>query len=232
MRRAATADSDALGEIVRRAEVHYTTVGDMAYSVLRQAILEGVLAPGQHLRQDALAETLGVSRIPVRSALLQLESDGLIQLRPHRGAVVSMLTPERIREIYDVRIVLESHALRKAIATMTPERLARLGELAEEMDQQEQGDHFLEARISFYDELYDQASNPLLVDLIERLRADVGRYWLRRRLVRHSHEPSHEALLRHARAGDAEGAVRWLVAHLEQVRDQLVQLVERGGTED
>jgi DNA-binding GntR family transcriptional regulator len=228
MRRPAPADSAALSDIVRRAEVHYTTVGDMAYSVLRQAILQGVLAPGQHLRQDALAETLGVSRIPVRSALLQLESDGLIKLRPHRGAVVSMLTPERVREIYDIRIVLESHALRKAIATMTPERLVRLGELARALDQEEPGDNFVEARISFYSELYDQAGNPLLVDLIERLRGDVGRYWLRRRVV----EPSHEALLRYAREGDAEGAVNWLVAHLEEVRDQLAQLVARGANED
>ncbi len=105
---------DGLQEIVREAQVHYRTAGALAYSVLRQAILTGVLEPGEPLRQDALAEALGVSRIPVRSALFRLESDGLIRLRPHRGAVVSVLTGEQVREIYAIRILLESEAMRQA----------------------------------------------------------------------------------------------------------------------
>jgi DNA-binding GntR family transcriptional regulator len=219
--------TERLSSIAERARSQYMTIGDMAYSVLREAILSGVLAPGEHLRQDALADSLGISRIPIRSALFQLESDGLIEFRPHRGAVVSMLTVEQMREIYELRIVLESHALRKAIRNMTPQRLRRLESLARTLDR-EHGDAFVRARIAFYRELYAADDNPLLVSLIERLRSDVGRYWLRRRVVGHEGgHPVHTDLLELARQGDEEGAVQWLAAHLAHVRDELSALLEQ-----
>jgi DNA-binding GntR family transcriptional regulator len=222
----------ALSSIAGRARMQYMTIGDMAYSVLREAILSGVLAPGEHLRQDALADSLGISRIPIRSALFQLESDGLIEFRPHRGAVVSMLTPAQMREIYELRIVLESHALQKAIRNMTPQRLKRLESLARALDR-EHGDAFVKARIAFYRELYVADDNPLLVNLIERLRSDVGRYWLRRRVVSHEGgHPVHAVLLELARKGDEEGAVRWLAAHLAEVRDQLSAMVEQANANE
>ena len=220
----AEAGSDGLQQILKRAAVHYTTVGDLTYSVLREAILNGVLGPGQLLRQDALAEALGVSRLPVRSALLQLESDGLIEMRPHRGAVVSSLTPEEIRNIYETRIVLETYLLRKAIERMTPELLERLNDVAERLDAEAPGDAFLEARLEFYRELYGVAGNPLMISMVEKLRSDVGRFWLRRR-VAHSHEPQHSRLLRYVRRRDADGAAHWLEAHLREVAEELAVLV-------
>jgi DNA-binding GntR family transcriptional regulator len=204
-------------------------VGDLAYSVLRQGILSGVLQPGTHLRQDALAGSLGISRIPVRSALIQLEADGLIDFRPHRGAIVTGLTPEQVRQIYELRILLETHALRKAIASMTPERMRRLRELAARVDEQESGDDHLAGRIAFYAELYDAAGNPLLAGLVERLRADVGRFWLRKRVVGRSHEPSHARLLELVAAGDGDGAAGWLEAHLSEVAVELAALVQKQG---
>lgn len=217
----------ALAAIVNRARTQYKTIGDMAYSVIREAILSGVLAPGQHLRQDLLAESLDISRIPVRSALFQLESDGLVEMRPHRGAVVRTLTARQVDEIFDIRIQLESHALRLAIAGMTPERLRRLVILARGVDDENHGDRFVDTRIAFYRELYDAAQNPLLVSMIERLRSDVGRYWLRRRIV--GREPGHGRLLEFVTAGDANAAVAWLQQHLHEVAAELRVLVEQGG---
>jgi DNA-binding GntR family transcriptional regulator len=219
--------ADGLQEILKRAAVHYTTVGDLTCSVLREAILNGVLSPGQLLRQDALAEALGVSRLPVRSALLQLESDGLIELRPRRGAVVSTRTPEEIRNIYEARIVLETYLLRKAIESMTPGLLERLKEIAERLDAVAPGEGFLAARLEFYRELYGPAGNPLMVSMVEKLRSDVGRYWLRRRVAR-SHEPQHARLLGYVRKRDADGAARWLEAHLREVAEELAVLVVSG----
>jgi DNA-binding GntR family transcriptional regulator len=219
-------DGEGLKGIVERTSVHYTTVGDLTYSVLRQAILSGVLKPGELLRQDGLAVALGVSRIPVRSALMQLESDGLIEMRPHRGASVSTRTAEQITQIYEARVVLECHALERSIATMTPERLATLRDLAAELDRAEPGEPFVEARLAFYRALYQAGDNQVVVALIERLRNDVGRYWLGRR-VAHGHEPEHARLLAYVERGDAEGAVRWLSRHLAQVAGELASLTER-----
>lgn len=217
-------EEGGLRQILQEASIHYTTVGDLAYSVLRRAILSGVLMPGQLLRQDALAESLGVSRIPVRSALLQLESDGLIEMRPHRGAVVASLSPDKIRHIYEARVVLECYALERSIASMTPERLARLEELASKLDAAAPGEAFVEARLAFYRELYTAGGNQVISNLIERLRNDVGRYWLGRRVV-HGHEPEHARLLGYIRRRDADGATAWLSKHLNQVAHELVLLV-------
>ncbi|HEX6026056.1 MAG TPA: GntR family transcriptional regulator, partial [Solirubrobacter sp.] len=140
--------------IVDRNSRQFRTVGDMVYEVLREGILKGVFAPGERLRQDQLAEAIGVSRIPVRSALLQLEADGLITFHPYRGAVVNKLTPDEMREIYELRAVLEAHALRKAIGAMTPERLAHLEQLARELNAIADGEEFLTRRNEFYGELY------------------------------------------------------------------------------
>jgi DNA-binding GntR family transcriptional regulator len=220
--------SEPLQEIIENARVQYLTVGEMVYAIIRQAIVNGVLEPGDHLRQDALAQAIGVSRLPVRSALLQLESEGLVILHPHRGFTVRELTPEQVREIYEIRCVLETHALRRAIASMTPERIGRLEQLADQLDNAESGDAFVQLSFAFYRELYDAENNPLLVSLIERLHSDVGRYWLSRRVLDRE-QATHAQLLEHARSGDTNAAAAWLKAHLEDVAEQLIPLISSGG---
>jgi DNA-binding GntR family transcriptional regulator len=218
---------DRFQRLVSEANARYTTVGDFAYSMLREAILRGILEPGQHIRQDALAEALGISRIPVRSALLQLESDGLVEIRPHRGAVVKIHTPEHIRQIYQARIVLETYALRRAIGSMTPEWLRRLEELAERVDAVDRAhptDAWIAAGTQFYRELYGPV-NQVIATLSERLRADVGRYW-HRPLADHSAEQVHAKLIEYIRRRDADGAARWLERHLTAVAEQVAASLE------
>jgi DNA-binding GntR family transcriptional regulator len=203
------------------------TVGDFAYSVLRDAILRGVLEPGAHLRQDALATAMGMSRIPVRSALYQLESDGLVEIQPHRGARVKLHTADQVRDIYETRIVLEGHGVRTAIATMTPEWLKRLERLARAMDsvdRSEPGEAFVKAETAFYRELLGPV-NKVIADLSERLREDVGRYWTKP-LVGVGREQSHVTLIQHIKKGDAEGAAAWISHHLAKVADQVAGRLE------
>jgi DNA-binding GntR family transcriptional regulator len=220
--------------IVDRNSRQFRTVGDMVYEVLRESILKGVFRPGQRLRQDHLAEAIGVSRIPVRSALLQLESDGLITLHPYRGAVVNRLTVDQMREMYEIRGVLETHALRKAITAMTPERLAHLEQLAHELNEVNDGEEFLTRRNEFYRELYDESLQPRTVELIEKLRAEAGRYWLERKVeyVSRPGQRDHQQLVEFMKAGEADAAVEWLHHHLQRVCDELVSLMEEGGQGD
>lgn len=210
--------------IVDRHGRQFRTVGDMAYEVIREGILTGVFAPGERLRQDALATQIGVSRIPVRSALMKLESQGLITFEPYRGAIVNTLTASGAREIYEIRAALESYALRKAMTAMTPERLARLEQLATELNEVENGEEFLQRRAEFYHELYDVKRQPRLVKMIDRLREEVGRYSIEHNLnyVRPPGERDHAKLLGFLRANDVEGAVRWLEEHLDQICERLL----------
>jgi DNA-binding GntR family transcriptional regulator len=215
----------SLADIVNQARPRYLTVGELAYGVIREAIVNGVFEPGDRLRQDALAKAIDVSRIPIRSALLQLETEGLVRFHPHRGAVVRTLSAEQIREIYNIRFILERYALQLAIANMTPARLSHLEELARNLDEVDSGDSFVDLTIRFYLDLYEADRNPLLVSLIERLHSNVGRYWLSRRVL-DPRDAAHTQLLSCVRNSDTDGAIGWLEAHLKQVADELVELME------
>lgn len=204
----------------------FQSIGSMVYETLREAILDGTLRPGLKLRQEILAEMIGVSRVPVRSALIQLESDGLVEVRGRRGAVVRALTADQVRQIYDIRAVLESHAMRLSMATMTEERVRRLRELAQLVDAKTDGTGFINARWDFYAELYDAAHQPMLWDLIEQLRLKVGRYlqgWRLRGSAGHSHEGLLDAVSR----GDVEQAVNDIRHHLDVVRNGVLEKLER-----
>lgn len=227
----ASSPATSVRALAEHAWGRYKTVGEMVVDVLRQAILGGSLPPGTRLRQDALAQELAVSRMPVRSALFQLASEGLVDFHPHRGAVVRMLSASQIEEIYEIRLLLESYALRGAFATMTPGRLQTLGELAERLDKAESGEEFAEVSLAFYRQLYDAERHVMLVSLVERLHSEVGRHLLGRRLLDRSHS-THAHLLRYAWDGDAEAAVAWLAEHLEQVRDELLALIVDTRAED
>ncbi|OAN37749.1 hypothetical protein A4X20_21730 [Mycolicibacterium iranicum] len=217
--------SDDLAQLAARRSQGYQSVGAMVYEILREAIIDGTLKPGRKLRQEVLAETIGVSRVPVRSALIQLEADGLVELQDRRGAVVKSLTSEQVHEIYEIRMVLETHALRQSMASMTEERLALLHELAQVVDSEKEGGSFVDARSQFYSELYDAKRQPMLWSLIEQLRLKVGRYLLGWRLV-DAGEHTHERLLDAVARGDVDGAVADVSHHLEKVRDKVLALLE------
>jgi DNA-binding GntR family transcriptional regulator len=226
--------SDArFAHVVDQLAGGYRTIGEMVYAVLKEAIMNGAFAPGEWLGQESLATAIGVSRIPVRTALLQLEAEGLVTFHPHRGARVRNLTAEQIAEIYRLRTLLESYALRLSMTRLTPERLERLRGLAEQLDEEPEGGEFLETRVRFYRDLYDADHNPLLVQMIEELRGMVGRYLLSYRILGdRQHQHVHSDLIERVAAGDLAGAESWIYAHLDQVRKGIESLAldaENGG---
>jgi DNA-binding GntR family transcriptional regulator len=208
----------SLESVVARLGRGYRSIGDMVYEVLREAVVSGAFSPGERLRQEALATAIGVSRLPVRAALVRLEAEGLLEFHPRRGYVVQSLTHREIAEIYELRELLETYALRKSMATMTPERVARLRDLAAALDAEEEGDQFLDKRVQFYRELYDASNAPKTVEMIEGLRGSLGRYLLGWR-VSHSGagHATHSRLVEHVASGDTEAAERWLRHHLREV---------------
>ena len=105
---------------------------DDVYDRVRNAILEGTLAPGSVMSQVALAEELGISRTPLREALRMLQSEGLVEGEPNRRVRVAPVTPRDLEELYVMRVALESEALRLSVPLMSTEDLARLeGYMAE-----------------------------------------------------------------------------------------------------
>lgn len=222
------AKSTRFAEVVDRLAGGYKTISEMVYEVLKEAIVSGTFAPGEWLRQEWIAGAIGVSRIPVRTALVQLESEGLIELHPHRGARVRTLTSAQINEIFRLRMQLEAYALRRSMEHMTPSQVAALKALAQQLDAQPEGTQFLDARVRFYRELYDARDNPLLVQLIEELRGHLGRYLLGIRLDHHHEHHHHVELVAYVANGDMVGAESWLHEHLEGVRQGIESLALDG----
>ncbi|GAA3935409.1 GntR family transcriptional regulator [Microbacterium soli] len=216
----------ALQKIAQRHGAGYRSVGAMAYDIIREGILDGTLPPGMKLRQETLAELIGISRVPIRSALTQLEADGLVEVHARRGAMVRVLSLDEAQEVYDLRILLETQALRLSMAEMTPERIEQLRGLAETADAISEGGEFVTARADFYRHLYDAERRPLTWELIEQLRLKLGRYVLGWRLVGHDdHHESHSHLIDAVESGDVERATRMLVSHLTRVRDGVFALL-------
>lgn len=201
---------------------------EMTYRVLHQAIVSGELKPGHWLRQEAIAESLGVSRPPVKAALIQLEAEGLVTFKPRGGAVVRAVTLEQAQELFEIRIVLEPLALRRSMRAMQPERLDRLRELSKQLDSAETADAFVSLNVDFYRALYDAERNPLLVEMIEELRSRLSRYLIGWDAL-HGHRGGHAELVKHVARDDFRAAKAALLSHLRSVQDGYEQmLADRG----
>jgi DNA-binding GntR family transcriptional regulator len=206
---------DKLTAIIEQARQDNVTAQELVLSSVRKAILSGVLGPGARLRQEELADVFGTSRIPVREALRALEYEGLVTSQPHRGFAVTALDADDVEEVYGLRILLESEAVRLALPLLTDDDLEDLEELFAAMQNADTPDHQLAARERFYLRLYSVSGRPRLVGLIMRLRQEVARV-LRWATIQHSNS-IHEHFFEAVRVGDAERAVAHLSSHYRRV---------------
>lgn len=143
---------------------------------LRDAIRSGDLPDGSELNQIALAEQFGVSRVPVREAMRQLQAEGWIDAKHHQRAVVRGISRERILEILELRTLSETFLVEKACATITGTEVLRLVALCDEMDAAGDHRHWLELNQTFHSALYASANAITAIELLEGLSAQVERY--------------------------------------------------------
>jgi DNA-binding GntR family transcriptional regulator len=191
---------------------------------LRRAILQGVLPPGERLRQETLAAELGVSRIPLRDAFRRLEAEGLIRIDGRRGARVASLTAEDVWELYELRRLLEVHCVRLAIRNLTDEGAEALLSAAAEMDVNA-GHGMSHGVRGFYAELYGWSGRPRTVSEILQLRHELHRYHAIKDVPL---DPAiHGEIADCIRTRDADRAARTLRDHLRRSRDNLVAILRR-----
>lgn len=157
----------------------YRTKADWAYLQLRRWIRSGVLEPEQRLDQEELSARLGVSRVPVRQALVRLQADGLVVARPHFGASVAPLSLADAEDIYASRGVLEPMLTKAAVPNLNEAALEELERcISEQQEALEGGDRqrFLELDRQFHTRLYGQSGYRTSVELVQRLRDLSDRY--------------------------------------------------------
>ncbi|MDQ7800923.1 MAG: GntR family transcriptional regulator [Armatimonadota bacterium] len=202
----------------------------MVADVLREAILRGILLAGQQLRQDEIARELGVSHIPVREALRQLEAEGLVRLRPYRGFEVSELSPEEVEELYEIRIPLECQALRLAFPHLTDEDLERAERILDAIDAEGDPSAWSELNTEFHAVLYAPSRRQRLLNLIRTLRTNVDRYlrlYISVMQRKQYSQREHRKILEAVRRRDAAGAVAALEEHLGIACRMLVDYLRR-----
>jgi DNA-binding GntR family transcriptional regulator len=213
------------------------TLANMTLVAIRDRILGGAYPEGEPLRQDAIATSFGVSRIPVREALRQLEAEGLVSFHPHRGAVVSSLSLDEIEEVFSLRASLECDLLRRAIPRLTEEHLECADEVLEGYDHAfREGDvgAWGEFNRRFHAALYAPADRPVTAGLVQRLHQQSDRY-SRVQLVLTGGQSraaeEHQAILDAARARDVRGATALLKRHILGAGSALVDCLQaqRGG---
>jgi DNA-binding GntR family transcriptional regulator len=205
------------------------TVNDATTGQIRDWILNGTLRPGERLHQDQLAAALGVSRMPVREAIRQLSAEGLVQVFPHRGAFVSSLDPDEIRELYEVRAALEGLAVYHAVARLTPADLDALRQLLARLQAAEQAgadEDTIELDRRFHDRLMAPAAMPYLRELIEQARRRSEAFRRAHTYVIPGHSAhsndEHAGILDAVIRGDAERAMALIQAHLRNAAAHLI----------
>jgi len=197
---------------------------------LRADILRGNLKSGQALKQDEIAAQFGISKIPVREALIQLKAEGLVNFYPNRGAFVSELSAAEADEIYVMRIALETAVLARAIPNLTVAHLKHAEEILNAIDQEENIAKWGELNWKFHATLYSPASLPRLMDTIKALHTNIARYlvlYLAGMAYQKKSQKEHRAILAACRHGETEKAVTYLEGHLRDASRHLVAFLNK-----
>ncbi|WP_122602716.1 GntR family transcriptional regulator [Pseudomonas viridiflava] len=202
---------------------------------LRNAIIDGSLPSGTALRQQELATLFGVSRMPVREALRQLEAQSLLRVETHKGAVVAPLITEDAVDAYSLRILLESEALRLSIPHLTAEDLAAARSYIEQLEVETDYTQIGRLNRLFHMSLYAKTRNKRLMQLVEEGLNEEERF-LRFNLssmgLGKLSQDDHWELLRLAKAKAVEPTVAALQYHLNRGVQAITQYLNSKASEE
>jgi GntR family transcriptional regulator, rspAB operon transcriptional repressor len=211
------------------------TLWQRVYEHLRGEIMADRLPPGTELSEVALSRELSVSRGPIREAMGRLAAEGLVTVRPRRGAEVRAITPGELVDSYEVREALEVLAVRLATPRITESDLERLEELVDSMATHSRNDavaDFFAANVIFHELLCELSGNKKLQEVHHRLASEIGRFQAQTLALRGNLEGSvneHRAILAAMRLGDVEKAAALTAAHVRVPTQRLQETLDGGG---
>ncbi len=221
-----TAEAQPLSGLLR-VEEQRRTAHEFVRDTLRRAILSGALAGGTRLVQADIAAQLNVSTTPVREALRDLASDGLIRFDPHRGGIVNTIDADEFLEIYEIRKRLEPYAVRRAAERISAKELEAAAALAAEMERETDPGAWTELNWRFHGLLVLAARSPRLLAVVKSTQDAAALYVARSvqetpsRIKQGNAE--HRALLEAMRRRDGDAVEGILFDHLENTLGALKQ---------
>ena len=221
-----------LGQVLPRVES--LTRQEMVYQELEKAIISGQIPPGRKLVTDEIARQMGVSRIPVREAMGRLEARGFIVTWANWGSVVKELTRKNLKEILDLRLLLECEAIAKAAPIASRETVAALVDLHKAFTVARNcndAERLLRANREFHQTAYRDADSPILLELIDQLWNRVSPYYhimFRQSVTVHPRSGllCHEKILLAMQRRNAEQARHWLKTDLIGSAEYVLKLFD------
>ena len=217
-----------MAKILEQGEPLVRNASVAATELIREAIIDGRLAPGTRLKEEELARELGISRTPVREALLLLQAEGLVEATPNRGATVRSHTAEDLDDLYQLRALLEGHAARRAATRISDEVIAVLRASCSRFDELSEQDDLraiVKENLFFHSTILDLAGSVRLTSMVRKVIELPLVYksyiWYSReqtRISAHYHRQITNALA----ARDAERAELVMKEHVFEARDLLV----------
>jgi DNA-binding GntR family transcriptional regulator len=203
---------------------------ELAYRHLRQALVEGRLAPGERIVASAVAQAAGISRIPVMQALRRLESEGFVRINPHRDVVVAGLSREEFRERFLLMAALEALCVREAAGRFPPGLVGELRGLQREMITARAAGNTARAVAAdseFHRRLWEASGLRQVTQVLQNVW-DRGEYY---RVIMHARRggfapeslAEHEEILRALEAGDWSRAARAVEAHRLRAMERLAE---------
>lgn len=210
----------------------YLPLRDVVFNTLRRAIITGEFAPGERLMEISLANRLGVSRTPVREAIRKLELEGLVIMIPRKGAQVAKITEKSLRDVIEIRCVLEEFAASLACERITEEGKEKLKEAHRQFVEAAQTNDIIdivEKDEQFHDAIFQATCNDRLITIINNLREQFYRY--RMEYVKDIEQHSvlvteHEQLLHAIFSQDSETAKQIMRTHLKNQQEGVIQAIQ------
>ncbi len=201
-----------------------TSLSEHVYITLKRKILKGDLSPGTRLIVLDIAKAFDVSQAPVREALERLKQEGLIVGRMNRGSAVSEITLKEIRDIYELRQLIEGHALRETMKVLNEGDIAHLERILANMKRAvDENDSYrlVELDMQFHGHFYLRSGNALLLEIWNSIKTKIMRFITvtNQDHVGYSIPNSHAELLDVIKTGDADMAAEKVVRGLDFYRN-------------
>ena len=200
---------------------------------LREQIIRGDIPEGAQLRQDAIANQFRVSRIPVREALRQLDAEGLITILPHRGAIVPVLSPEDIEELFTIRALLEPELLKLSIPRLAEEDFSQAEMILQQFIRELQRETHLESwgklNWRFHSILYSRANRAYFMSILQNVNNNGERYTRLQLYLTHGMDRAnqeHHKILQLCRERNVAAACQLLQEHIRHAGQSLKEALQ------
>lgn len=203
---------------------NYLSLKDRAYQNIKYQIIIGTLKPGTRLPEEELAKAMNISRAPIREAFNRLEKEGFVTIFPRKGAAVSKITTQIIKDIFEIRETLESLAVEKSLGKIAIEELEKVAEgfrnFINKPTNAKNCIQYLALDKKFHDLLSQNCDNKKLIELLANLQEQI--HWLRNiSLERFTFSGSikeHLAIIEALKKGDTKLVIKALLLHLERAK--------------